>query len=141
MNMETMLYMYTADCNCMVYTSKNNTYKITDKKIYSYLKVLSFKSGGTLKGKQDFSKKLLKIRNKVPVFIHQCLLLFPSDNIQSENCIWINYYYITRVYTDANGCTHIIFDNEHNLKLNMSIRSLRVQLKRCKTICEFIEFL
>lgn len=138
--MKPIIYIQNVDEGIEIYSKKQST-MITNKTIVQYMNYICFKTGSSLCDKRNFSKKILNAKNKLPIFVHPCLILFPTMNTRSKECIWINYYYIERVYKDIHEQVHIVFEGGSTLILNISMRSLRVQLKRCKTICEFIEYL
>ncbi len=137
--MSQILYVYQEDQVVKVYERKKQM-KCISIPLMQFLDMLCFKSGHHRLSKQKFSRQLLRIKNKIPLYIHHSCILFPTTGTKDPQCIWVNYYYITRVYQDLHGCAHVCLNDSVDVNLYISMRSLRVQLNRCKRICEFIEY-
>ena len=88
--------------------------------------------GSTYEGRKDGAKEILGAEYKVPIVIEDAnnLIVFPTTSPSSDNCCWISLKRIKKIVKiDANN-TKIIFDNNKEIIIDCSYRSLENQISR-----------
>ena len=88
--------------------------------------------GSTYKGRKDSAKSILGAEYKVPIIVEDSnnLIVFPTTSPQADDCIWVS---LNRIKTfeaiDANN-TKIVFDNEKEIIVPATFRSIQNQISR-----------
>lgn len=102
------------------------------KRVEKHIDEMCFHFGKTLKGNREVVKKLLQIRQMVPICLYAewQYVLFPIIDSETKSRIWLNYERI-KCYSICNqGCV-ITFKNGYKQVCHISHRSLQRQLDRC----------
>jgi len=92
--------------------------------------------GSTYEGRKNGSRDLLGAEYKVPIVIEDSnnLIVFPTTSPSSEDCAWISLKRVKKtVKVDGNN-TKIIFDNNVELIIPSSYRSIENQLSRASRL-------
>jgi len=92
--------------------------------------------GSTYKGRKDGARDILGAEYKVPIIVEDSdnLIVFPTTSPHAEDCVWIC---LKRVKTfekiDSNN-TKIIFDNNTNIIVPCSYRTIENQISRASRL-------
>lgn len=87
--------------------------------------------GSSYLGRHDGTKSLIGINYKTPILIEETknIIFFPTCSARLDNCIWISLNKIKN-YVKNNNNSKIIFKNDSELELDISIGSLQNQILR-----------
>jgi competence transcription factor ComK len=129
MNPNEVLYLRTMRQGTQVVT-EHQTYLIAEK-AQTYLENWCLAHGSSLRGSADVVKHHLKATQKLPVLVNPYggLFFFPTLSRCHPDCIWINVAQIRHLKNLGNR-TLVCFHNGE-LELDIGIRSVRMQVKRC----------
>ncbi|MEG0823398.1 MAG: competence protein ComK [Erysipelotrichaceae bacterium] len=96
--------------------------------------------GGSIDGNVESIKKLLSIRKNVPIYIRleDKFIIFPVGKKNVDLQLWINYGAIKAVRKIKPGFSEILFFNNEIVIVNNDIRTIKLQMARCKTQLEYI---
>lgn len=87
--------------------------------------------GATYEGRRTATSKILNIKQKVPIFLSNNELLFPTHSPDHKECAWINYYAILDYHKHQKGCLFVFIDGSEII-LPCSIRTIKTQMERCQ---------
>ena len=92
--------------------------------------------GSTYKGRKESSKAILGADYKVPIIIEDTnnLIIFPTAAPKSDDCVWISLKRVKRIEKYDVYSTRIIFDNDREIIVPCSYRSLENQLSRASRL-------
>ena len=92
--------------------------------------------GSTYKGRKESSKAILGADYKVPIIIEDTnnLIVFPTAAPKSDDCVWISLKRVKRIEKYDVYSTRIIFDNDREIIVPCSYRSLENQLSRASRL-------
>lgn len=95
--------------------------------------------GSTYKGRKDSAKEILGAEYKIPIIIEDSsnLIIFPTTSPTSSDCSWICLNRIKNIEKVDVYNTRIIFDNNREIIVPCSYRSIENQLSRASRL-EFI---
>jgi len=106
------------------YIVNNNPFEIMEESCKYF--------GSTYQGRKQAAKEILGAEYKVPIVVQDedNLIVFPTTSPDSNDCVWISLKRVTKIEKiDANN-TKIIFDNNKEIIVNCSFRSIENQLSR-----------
>lgn len=86
----------------------------------------------------SYTKQLLNIKSKIPIYVNEKVLLMPTNASKSYNTYWINYYEVFS-YERYFNKTLILFYNLKELCLNISLNSFSKMMEKGKTIDEYFK--
>ena len=92
--------------------------------------------GSTYEGRKQGAKKILNAEYKIPIVVEDSnnLIVFPTTSPYSDDCCWISLKRVKNIEKiDANN-TKIIFDNNKEIIINCSYRSLENQISRASRL-------
>lgn len=92
--------------------------------------------GSTYNGRKDSAREILGAEYKVPIIVEDTdnLIIFPTTSPNSEDCVWISLKRIKNFYKiDANN-TRIIFDNDKEIIVPCSFRTIENQVSRASRL-------
>ena len=92
--------------------------------------------GSSYEGRKAGAKSILGAEYKVPIVVEDStnLVVFPTTSPYADNCVWISLKRVKNIYKiDANN-TKIIFDNNKEIIVPCSFRSLENQLSRASRL-------
>ena len=92
--------------------------------------------GSTYEGRKDGAREMLGAEYKVPIVIEDSsnLIVFPTTSPLSDDCIWISLKRVERIEKiDANN-TKITFDNNTEIIVDSSYRTIENQLSRASRL-------
>lgn len=87
--------------------------------------------GSSYLGRHEGTKNLIGINYKSPIVIEESneIIFFPTSSPRFDNCYWISLKKILKYKKEA-GRTIVIFKNNLELPINISIGSLENQILR-----------
>lgn len=88
--------------------------------------------GSTYEGRKDGAKEMLGYEYKVPIVVEDSsnLILFPTTSPTSNNCCWISLNRVKRIEKIDSKNTKVIFDNNREIIIDCSYRTLENQISR-----------
>ena len=92
--------------------------------------------GSSYEGRKEGAKSILGAEYKVPIVVEDSsnLILFPTTSPYADDCIWISLKRVNNIHKiDANN-SKIVFDNNKELIIPCSFRSLENQLSRASRL-------
>ncbi len=92
--------------------------------------------GSTYKGRKDSARDILGAEYKVPIIVEDSdnLIVFPTTSPLAEDCVWISLKRVRSFHKiDANN-TKIIFDNQKELIVPCSYRTIENQVSRASRL-------
>jgi competence protein ComK len=92
--------------------------------------------GSTYKGRKDSAKEILGAEYKIPVVIEDStnLIVFPTTSPKAEDCAWICLNRVKNINKVDSFNTKITFDNDRELIVPCSYRSIENQLSRASRL-------
>ena len=96
--------------------------------------------GSTRKGRKDAFRTLTGTVQKTPVLISSDgPILMPTLSPESDDCVWISYDTLLRMKPAGADTTTVEFLDGTLLKVDVNIRVLRNQTKRCDRFRRILE--
>ena len=120
----------------LLYISKENEICIQDIPIQKFFNDLLKLELADLYSREKTTKKVLKFKSKVPIYIDKSTMFMCLKSYRLENSLYINYFSITS-YTYINDFVMINFQNKHTMKLNKK-NAFQNQMKKCLLILSYI---
>lgn len=92
--------------------------------------------GSTYKGRKDGAKEILGAEYKVPIVIDNSndLIVFPTTSPLAEDCIWVSLKRVKRFEKIDFNNTKLIFDNNIELIVPCSYRTIENQISRASRL-------
>ena len=92
--------------------------------------------GSSYEGRKIGAKDILGAEYKVPIVIEDSsnLIAFPTTSPYSEDCVWISLKRIRNIYKIDNYNTKVVFDNDKEIVVPCSFRSIENQLSRASRL-------
>ena len=92
--------------------------------------------GSSYNGRKEGAKTILGAEYKVPIVIEDSsnLIAFPTTSPQADDCCWISLNRVHNIYKVDNYNTKILFDNDKELIVPCSFRSVENQLSRASRL-------
>lgn len=92
--------------------------------------------GSTFDGRIQGAKDILEAEYKVPIIIEDSnnLVVFPTSSPRSNDCCWISLNRVDNIYRIDNDNTKIVFDNEREIIVPCSFRSIENQFSRASRL-------
>lgn len=92
--------------------------------------------GSTYEGRKDSAKEILGAEYKVPIVVEDSenLVIFPTTSPHSTECVWISLKRI-KIFEKIDACnTRIVFDNNKEIIVPCSYRSIENQVSRASRL-------
>lgn len=92
--------------------------------------------GSTFEGRKDSAREILGAEYKVPIIVEDTdnLVVFPTTSPYSDECVWISLKRVKK-YEKIDACnTKIIFDNNKEIIVPCSYRSIENQVSRASRL-------
>lgn len=88
--------------------------------------------GSSYDGRKEGAKNILGSEYKVPIIINETsnLIVFPTTSPYSEDCCWISLKRVDNIYKIDGYNTKIVFDNDVEIIVPCSFRTIENQLSR-----------
>ena len=92
--------------------------------------------GSSYEGRKEGAKNILGAEYKVPIVIEDStnLIAFPTTSPYSDDCVWISLRRIQNIYKIDNYNTKVLFDNDKEIIVPCSFRSVENQLARASRL-------
>lgn len=92
--------------------------------------------GSSYEGRKEGSKGILGAEYKVPIVIEDSsnLIAFPTTSPHASDCTWISLKRVYNISKVDNYSTKVIFDNNEEIIVPCSFRSLENQLSRASRL-------
>ena len=92
--------------------------------------------GSTYEGRKNGAKNILGAEYKVPIVVEDSnnLIIFPTTSPQSEDCVWISLKRVKKIERVDHYNTKIIFDNNKEIIVDCSYRTIENQLSRASRL-------
>ena len=92
--------------------------------------------GSTYNGRKESARDILGAEYKVPIIVEDSdnLIVFPTTSPLSDDCIWISLKRIKK-FEKIDACnTKIIFDNNREIIVPCSFRTIENQVSRASRL-------
>ena len=125
------------DNNSLVY--EDNDRFIVEETSFQIMEESCKYFGSTYKGRKESAKEILGAEYKIPIIIEDSsnLIVFPTTSPTSDDCYWLCLNRIKNIEKVDIYSTRIIFDNNREIIVPCSFRSIENQLSRASRL-EFI---
>ena len=92
--------------------------------------------GSTYDGRKNSARDILGAEYKVPIIVEDSdnLIVFPTTSPQSDECIWISLRRVKKFEKIDGTNTRIIFDNNKEIIVPCSYRSIENQVSRASRL-------
>ena len=92
--------------------------------------------GSTYDGRKNSARDILGAEYKVPIIVEDSdnLIVFPTTSPQSDECIWISLRRVKKFEKIDGKNTRIIFDNNKEIIVPCSYRSIENQVSRASRL-------
>ena len=92
--------------------------------------------GSTYDGRKNSARDILGAEYKVPIIVEDSdnLIVFPTTSPQSDECIWISLRRVKKLEKIDGTNTRIIFDNNKEIIVPCSYRSIENQVSRASRL-------
>ena len=92
--------------------------------------------GSSYEGRKDGAKSILGAEYKVPIVVEEStnLIVFPTTSPHADDCAWISLKRVNKISKIDSNNTRIIFDNNKEIIVPCSYRSLENQLSRASRL-------
>lgn len=92
--------------------------------------------GSTYEGRKNGAKNILGAEYKVPIVVEDSnnLIVFPTTSPQSEDCVWVSLKRVKKIEKIDHYNTKIIFDNNKEIIVDCSYRTIENQLSRASRL-------
>lgn len=92
--------------------------------------------GSSYEGRKEGAKNILGAEYKVPIVIEDSsnLIAFPTTSPQASDCAWISLKRVYNIFKIDNYSTKIVFDNNEEIIVPCSFRSVENQLSRASRL-------
>ena len=106
----------------------------------NFIDSLCIKYGSTMKGRMESCAKQLQIQQKIPVLLSEVTkdILFPTRNIRTPDCVWLNYRSID-IAKGTNKYSLITFLNGEQSELSCDIRIVKRGMRLCEQYLQILE--
>ncbi len=106
------------------YVIEENPYQIMEESCRYF--------GSSYKGRKEGAKSILGDGYKIPILVEdgRSIVFFPTVSPDDRNCIWLASSRIRNIESIDELSSRIIFDNNQEIEIPISYRSLQNQLLR-----------
>ena len=120
--------------NSLVY--EDNESYIINQNAFSIMEESCKYFGSTYEGRKNGAKNILCAEYKVPIVIEDSdnLIVFPTTSPSSDDCAWISLKRVKKIEKLEFNNTKIIFDNDREIIVNCSYRTIENQLSRASRL-------
>lgn len=130
-----MLYIYN-DGNISKIVCNDKIQK-AEKPAFSIVKGLSERELFSYESRVKYTKKILNIKTKIPVYINEEILLMPTKAPKRHDTYWINYFEVFSHQKFFNN-TIILFTNLKELEIDITNNSFSKMMEKGEKIINYI---
>ena len=122
------------DSNSLVYEDEERF--LIEETPYEIMESSCKYFGSTYEGRKNGAREILGAEYKVPIIIEDSnnLIVFPTTSPYSEDCMWISLNRIKKYYKIDAYHTKIIFDNNIEIVVPCSFRTIENQISRASRL-------
>lgn len=133
-NNGTLAVLPNGEDSSLVYEDDNRY--IIQEKAYKIMDDSCKYFGSTYEGRKNGSKEILGAEYKVPIIVEDSnnLIVFPTTSPFSEDCVWISLKRVKNIFKIDSFNTKILFDNNVEIIVPCSFRSVENQLSRASRL-------
>ncbi|MBR2678743.1 MAG: competence protein ComK [Bacilli bacterium] len=133
-NRGTLALVPKGEKSSLVYEDNDNY--VIDQSPFSIMEESCKYFGSTYEGRKEGARNILGAEYKVPIVIEDSdnLIVFPTTSPQSEDCVWISLKRVKKIEKYNYNNAKIIFDNDKELIVNCSYRTIENQLSRASRL-------
>ena len=109
---------------------------IVDQKPFQIMDESCRYFGSSYNGRKEGAKNILGADYKVPIVVEDSsnLIAFPTSSPLSDDCIWISLNRVQNIIKVDNYNTKVLFDNDIEIIVPCSFRSIENQLSRASRL-------
>ncbi len=136
--MNNVLYFYyDSPTQATVLVLENGSKRLDKITPLRYLKESCLLYGSSYKGVREAFSYCINVKRKIPicVSVYFRLLFIPTMSERSLDTIYIQFSKVKKIGRNKKGC-YLVFNNQHILDLDCSVRTMKKQYERCS---EFLE--
>ena len=133
-NKGTLAIVPNEENSCLVYEDEER-YIISDSTFHVMEESCKY-FGSTYAGRKDSAKEILGAEYKVPIVIEDTsnMVVFPTTSPLSKDCAWISLNRVKKFEKIDSNNTKIIFDNNKEIIIDCSYRSIENQISRASRL-------
>lgn len=130
----TLAIVPNSEGNSLVYED-NNRY-IVNQSPYEIMESSCLYFGSSYSGRKEGAKDILGAEYKVPIIVddYANIIVFPTTSPLSQECVWISLSHIKRYEKIDSNNTKIIFNNDKEIIVPCSYRSIENQISRASRL-------
>lgn len=133
-NRGTLAIVPQEDERSLVY--EDNESYVVDQNPFSIMEESCKYFGSTYEGRKNGARNILGAEYKVPIVIEDSnnLIVFPTTSPSSMDCVWISLKRVKNIEKISNHHTKVIFDNNVEIVVECSFRTMENQLSRASRL-------
>lgn len=110
------------------------------KRMMTWIRELCLGYGSSYEGRKEAVKRVCHIKQKVPILLSERTkdMLFPTADIRSMDCVWINYRAIISVKGNHKQSS-VKFINGSEAVFSCDIRCIKREMNICKSYLDHLE--
>lgn len=96
--------------------------------------------GSSANGRMESFRTVLGVKQKAAVLVSELKgeIWFPTLSMKAPECVWLNYREILSVSSSGRNTSLVRFFSGMTAEINVDIRTIRLQMKRCRAYLEII---
>lgn len=98
--------------------------------LQSFLNILCIQRYSTYEGTKQAASILLNTNHKLPIYISEELVLFPSHSIRHNDVVYVNYMNVVYINQHNVNQSLIIFKNGEKLVSKQSLSKMKLQERK-----------
>jgi len=120
--------------NSIVYEDDNKY--IIDQTPFNIMEESCKYFGSTYEGRKNGAREILGAEYKVPIVIEDSdnLIVFPTTSPFADDCVWVSLKRVRKIEKNDSNNTKIIFDNNKEIIVPCSYRTIENQLSRASRL-------
>lgn len=120
--------------NSIVYEDDNKY--IIDQTPFNIMEESCKYFGSTYEGRKNGAREILGAEYKVPIVIEDSdnLIVFPTTSPLADDCVWVSLKRVRKIEKIDSNNTKIIFDNNKEIIVPCSYRTIENQLSRASRL-------
>ena len=133
-NLGTLAIVPNETTNSLVYEDEERY--LIEEKPFQIMEESCKYFGSTYDGRKNSARDILGAEYKVPIIVEDSdnLIVFPTTSPQSDECIWISLRRVKKFEKIDGTNTRIIFDNNKEIIVPCSYRSIENQVSRASRL-------
>jgi|GEM_PF-2380009 len=120
-----------------LYVVENNNQTVYDQPFTKYMNQYMKDYLLTLQAREKVTKQVFKFKNKVPIYVHEDLMLLCVQSYRLQQAFYINYFQIQSWARDKKSVI-IVFKDKYCIRLS-SYHSFIQQVKKAGIMIEHLQ--